>query len=520
MIKLNLHKILFILIICLLGMLLITSCTNEPKRASTNLKLNLIPFPKSIKGKVNKEGEYRALEYIATIKTEEKGWENAKNAFCEYAKDIHNVVFSDSKDAEIILIKDTSLTEGAYKITVGNKVKLYASEDNGINNSLSMLLQLMKKSDNGLFVPKVTVNDKPDSSYRGMMVDLARDWHEFEFLINYVDMCYYYKINVLHLHFTDSQSYTLPSELYPDLSTKDRHYTKQQINELVEYAYARGVELMPEIDVPGHCDSFQSAYRDIFGTGGIIHQHEASMDAMSNIFGELCDMFPYSKYIHIGGDEAAIDKWVTCRGCKNYIQSKGIDTAIKDKKLLSEQMLANFVSHLANAVFTKNKIPVVWEGFAKEVNDMVSKDIIVMSWENYYQPTEDLLAAGFRIINSSWVPLYIVTPDVHWSQEQVFNWDIYSWKPVHPQSPFPEGFTIKPNDKVLGGQILAWGDQIITKYKGNIRNGVMEEMKLLLERLPALSEKTWNVNSKLKYSVFTESYEKTRSDIVKLLLIK
>ena len=106
--------------------------------------------------------------------------------------------------------------------------------------------------------------DAPDCSYRGMMVDLARNWHDFTYLISYVDMCYYYKISVLHLHFTDDQSYTLPSKRFPKLSTKGRSYTPEQIEALNQYAEARGIQLMPEIDVPGHCISFQKEYPDIF----------------------------------------------------------------------------------------------------------------------------------------------------------------------------------------------------------------------------------------------------------------
>ena len=114
-------------------------------------------------------------------------------------------------------------------------------------------------------------------------------------------MCYFYKVSVLQLHFTDDQSYTLPSKLFPKLSTENQSYTSTQIQGLVEYANARGVELMPEIDVPGHCRSFGEAYGDLFGTKGVICQHTDSMRAMKDLFAELCDMFPYSKYIHIGG---------------------------------------------------------------------------------------------------------------------------------------------------------------------------------------------------------------------------
>lgn len=509
-------KILYVTIAMLLLGITVKSCLTVTSRASTNVTLSLIPVPKQIHGKINKNNEYKALEYKATISCFEENWNQAENAFCEYSEKIHGINFTKSNDAEVQLIKDQGISKGAYKIESGKKVIIYASDENGLNYALAMLLQMLQKSDNGIYIPTVKISDYADSSYRGMMVDLARNWHDLKYLLNYVDMCYYYKINVLHLHFTDSQSYTLPCDTYPDLPTENRHYTKDQISTLVEYSHARGVELMPEIDVPGHCESFQKKYHDIFGLGGIIHQHENSFEALEGIFNELCDMFPYSKYIHIGGDEATISKWLSCAKCKKYAEDHGIDTSIKDTDLLQEQMYAHFVTRLANVVFENGRTPIVWEGFSSKVNDLVSKDIIVMSWENYYQPTPQLIEAGYKIINCSWVPLYIVTPDVHWSQKEVFNWNIYSWKPVHGGSPYPNGLKIEPTDQVLGGQILAWGDKIMTEYK-NVDDGVKEEMRLLLERLPALSENTWNVKNTRDYDEFKKAFSKTNGDLTKVL---
>ena len=142
----------------------------------------------------------------------------------------------------------------------------------------------------------------------------------------------------------------------------------------------------------------------------------------------------------------------------------------------------------------------------------------MMSWENYYQPTPDLLEGGFRIINCSWVPMYVVTPNTHWSQEAVFNWNIYSWKPVHGGSPYLDGLTVEPTDQVMGGQLLAWGDAIMTAYADNLEEGIRQEQKLLLERLPALAENTWNVADKeITYEAFTAAYEEANKDLAKIL---
>lgn len=486
----------------LLGVLV--SCQGF-NRDSKYISFNLVPNPKKLDGDKNQHNEYKAYNYKATIKTEKSEFKNALTSFCKYAERILDVTFEEvSKSPEIVLEYDSELKAGAYKIDASKKnVTISASDEGGINNGLATMLQIMQKSDNGVYVPEVEIYDYPDSSYRGMMVDLARDWHEFDYLFNYVDMCYFYKLSVLHLHFTDDQSYTLPSDVYPELPTENRHYTKEQINELVEYAHERGIEIMPEIDIPGHCTQFQKAYPKLLGFGGIIHLHDDAFNALEEIFDELSEMFKYSKYIHIGGDEAAIMNWTQCKKCKDYAQTQGIDSNMADKRLLSEQMLAHFVSRVADVVFKNGKTPIVWEGFAKEVNDMVSKDIIVMSWENYYQITPDLIEAGFTIINCSWNPMYVVTPVAKWPVEEVFAWDIFSWKPVHPQSPYINtgGVQIEPSDQVIGGQLLAWGDHIEKQFE-NVEDGVKEEMRLLLERLPALSENTWNKEKSRTFEEF------------------
>lgn len=485
--------------------LLMVSCGG--RRAQTDVKLNLIPSPKEIKNIRNGAG--KALEFNTKIYCANAEWNDAVSTFCEYAQKMYGVNFTlEAQGADIELIHE-ALKSGAYRISSGESgVSVYAGDAYGFHHAFATLLQMMSKSEAGVYITAAQIIDEPDGEYRGMMVDVARTWHDFEFLLDYVDACYFYKVNVLHLHFTDSQSYTLPCDAFPKLPTESRSYTKEQISELVHYANARGIQLMPEIDLPGHCESFQKKYHPIFGLGGILCQNNDSFAALEQIYTELCALFPNSRYIHIGGDEAAIANWLNCRKCIAYAESQGINTSISDKKLLSEQMYAHFVNRLARFVLDQGKIPVAWEGFAKEVNDMVTKDLIVMSWENYYQVAPDLLSAGFQIINCSWTPMYVVTPAAHWTQEEVYNWNVFKWQPVHGGSPYIHtGLQIEPTDQVLGGQLLAWGDAMISPYAGKIREGVKLEFSLLLERLPAMAENTWNIHHKtMDYNDFLNRY--------------
>ncbi len=254
--------------------LTLTACTSGKK--AEDATLGLIPAPKEVKGKPDKNGKFPRGDYPATIQNAERSWNESINAFCDYSKKLHDTVFTISEEGAIRIVWNTGLASGEYRLEITKKqANLLASDLDDLNHGLSTLLQLMKKRDaGGITLPILEMTDRADCSWRGMMVNLARNWHDFSFLLDDVDMCYYDKISILHLHFTDSQSYTLPSDAYPDLPTQGKQYTKEQIRELVDYAQARGVLLMPEIDIPGHCEPFTQAYPKLFGINGIICQHE------------------------------------------------------------------------------------------------------------------------------------------------------------------------------------------------------------------------------------------------------
>lgn len=397
-----------------------------------------------------------------------------------------------------------NMAEGEYAIKCEDgKIILNASGLPGINNAYSTLLQLAA-ANNGE-IPCVEIYDKPDCEYRGLMIDLARVWHPFEFLLKYVDLCRFYKFSYLHLHFTDTQSYTLPCKAYPKLPTDNRHYTYEEIKKLNEYAYARGVKIMPEIDVPGHCTPFLENYPELFGHNGIIGFHKEVIDAFEKIIDELCEMFPYSDRIHIGGDEADIKQWLSCEKCKAYAKECGIPVD-NDKRLSSERILACFVAKLSSFVLKNSKIPVVWEGFCNQVNYLVPKTTQIFSWENYYQTTPELIDAGYTVINGSWCPNYVVEPVVMWSVKECFEWDIYSFRPVHPDSPYINStLKVPPYEKMIGGQLLSWGDAGANAE--NTRRHIISEFEKVSERAAATAENTWNIEKKITFEEFDLSHK-------------
>ena len=411
---------------------------------------------------------------------------------CDFVNRIRPETLSvgDCEEA-ITFCQNGALEPAAYEIIIDDtRVTITSGDEEGAFNGVSTLVQLLDREG---YVPFVRISDGPSCSYRSVMLDLARVWHDFDLILQYIDLCRFYKIKVLHLHFTDYQSYTLPSRLFPKLSTPGRSYSPEQIRRLCDYAKLRGVELVPEIDVPGHCVAFQQHYPDTFGTDGIIRFSERAIDSMKQLFGELCDMFPDSKYIHIGGDEAEIGRWLDHHENFDFYRSLGIEPEGQDTAYVKERLYAAFVNEMANAVFEKGKQPIAWEGFKECVNEFVRKDLIMVSWENYYQTAPSLLKAGFQVINCSWQPLYVVTPRSFWSEREVFDWDVTTWIPVHDQSPYCGSFVkVEDTPQIMGAGLCVWSDRIEQFYGDQIREGVKDEFELVKGRLPALSENAWN----------------------------
>ena len=500
------------------------------------MSINIIPLPKHIEE--DPFGGYALLKPVLCVPEQ---WERAAAAFCGYASGIgihFEIRVNDSADScgscvncpvgssEQIIIayeKGSVRYSGGYELCINSGGGyICAADETGFSRGLATLFQLIRAGGSaeksGLALPVVKIEDGPDCSYRGMMVDLARYWHPFEFLLSYIDLCWYYKLSSLHLHFTDDQSYTLPGKKYPKLSTSGRSYSFEEISRLNRYALDRGIEIIPEVEVPGHNSGFSAGYPELFGTNGIICMHEDSVSAIADIFREVCELFPYSRHIHLGGDEANLKRWLDCPECMEYARSIGIDTNAPGEEIC-DRLYVDFIVRTAGVIKEKGKIPIVWEGFPKHMNHLVPKDIVVMSWENYYQITPDLLEAGFEIINCSWNPMYIVAPDVKWTPEEVNAWSIFKWRPVHPGSPFiGREYESEPTDKVLGGQLLAWGDRVISAYAGNENQGAFVEMKLLSERLPYLAQNTWNRDGREEFSSISRVVDNVRPRIESVLL--
>ncbi len=403
-----------------------------------------------------------------------------KKAFKRIFKKTYGVSIADGEGG-IVLGYDASLAEEEYKI---DGATIYAATHFGAKNGLASMLQLVNTADKeSITITETKVEDKPDKDFRAFMVDLARQWHDFDVLLGYVDLCYINKIKYLQIHFTDDQGFTLPYRCFPNAPTKARSYTHEEIAYLVEYAHEASVEIIPEYEGIGHSREIIKNCPEEFGNEYDGPMNEKIMcigkpTTLGNVrlmLKELTEVFKYSRYIHVGCDEALHTNWTACHYCRDYMKRQGIETTL--------ELYAHFAQKIVDMCLSLGRTPIVWEGFHKDHNHLISKDAIVMSWENTYQPTPDILAGGFKTVNAAWKPLYHVP-------EKTCQWSIlgedfylYRWDNGSDKSVAHGGLTVEPTEQVIGAMMCQWE----CNYE--------QEHDWIVENLPPFADRVWNVEA-------------------------
>ena len=393
--------------------------------------------------------------------------------------------------------RDEALAPGEYRIEVGSACRVTASCAEGLCRAFSVIAQISERTcDKYVKVPKCVIHDRPDSPFRGLLIDVARRWHPADYLFRYVDVCSMLGVNRLILHFTDDESYTLPCRAFPLLPTGCRHYTEEEMRALDSYAASRGVTIIPEIDMPGHSAQFSLKYPEIFGRCGIMEATDKVFGALGAIYKEASELFPHSPFIHAGGDEAVLGRWDDSDATKEYMADHGIPDFVA--------LYGHFVGKVCKTILSLGRTPIVWEGFGKGANDLVPKETLVISWENHYQTACELSDAGFTLLNASWRPLYVVSPWQKWSPREILSWDKYSFDHWWETSKaYGRGITLPRDASVEGGMLCAWGDYL--KNYESSRLACQLEFASVVPRLSAAAEKLWNDDS--CYEEDEEGYE-------------
>jgi len=467
--------------------------------------INLLPIPKEVE--ILSEDFHGITLGIHTNVIE---WKDIVEGYCESFEKIFEVRLPVCDNAGIELVLDDTIEENTYVLdSTETQIVIYAGAREGVLYGLASTLQLITLKNGNICVQSFKITDYPDKEFRAFMVDMNSYWHSFDKMLKYIDLCFMYKINHLHMHIADNDRYTMPSKAFPKLN-EGKHYTYEQIAEMNRYADARGIKLVPEFECPGHAKSLTRAYPEIFSNhvegdnmiffsemGDVIDQNglvcagsEVSFEAVKTLIAEIVELFPNAPYIHIGGDEAPYQIWSQCLECQTYMKKHGIKSA--------HELYSEYVGRVASYVLSLGKTPMVWEGFPNEGSHYVPKETVVVAWESHYQLCTELLDNGFRIINASWQPTYLVSSiSKRWGPKELLEWNVYNWQHWWNESAaYLNPITIQPTDDMLGATICSWG----LSYEQHIGR--------LLDNLPAFSERTWTVGRNIDFEQYKEIFKK------------
>ncbi len=437
----------------------------------------------------------------------------------------------------LTISNDPSLPNEGYhlKVTAAG-ITLSAKEPAGIFYGVQTLLQLFpaKIDQKSRVIPALTIEDHPRFAWRGLMLDVSRHFFTVAQVKDYIDQMVKYKFNLLHLHLTDDQGWRIQIKSLPKLTevgawrvdktgtfgkfsppaadeprTYGGFYTHEDIKELVQYAKQRYVNILPEIDVPGHSLAAIASYPELSCTpgnyavnsgeqfmiwpGGGQHFYgtldnticpalERSFDFLDKVFTEVAELFPF-EYIHMGGDETARNFWEKSEQIKALIQKEGL------KNL--DEVQSYFVKRVEKIINSKGKKLIGWDEI---LDGGLAPNAAVMSWRGMKGGIE-AARQGHEVVMSPTDFAYID----YMQGDAVIEPPVYSTlrlKKAYQFEPLPEG--VDPT-LVKGGQANLWTEQVYT---------MRHAQYMTWPRGMAIAEALWSPKEKRNWTDFSARVEK------------
>jgi len=314
--------------------------------------------------------------------------------------------------------------------------------------------------------------EKPRYPFRGMHLDVARHFFPKEVVERYVDLLAFYKYNYFHWHLTDDQGFRLELKKHPELTAvggTDGFYTQNDVREVVAYARARGITVIPEIEMPGHARAILAAHPELSCTGtplpvprtwGVFEDvmcvaNENTLRLVDDILDEVVALFP-GPYIHVGGDEVPPKRWSECPKEK----ALGLPT---------DQIEGWFMERVVKLVTTRGKRAMVWD---EAIDPRLPKDVIVVAWQSR-ERGDIARAAGYEVVLAPYQTLYF---NFHQSR-------VKGAEPGHEgYIPWSRVRAFDPGPGVLGAEGTLWTEYVTTQ----------DDIDLLVApRIAALADVLW-----------------------------
>lgn len=429
------------------------------------------------------------------------------------------------KDFQGILLKRQASrsikNEEGYRLKVSRKsLVLTATSGHGLFYGIQTIFQLMgaeicrhnlPMTYKEWEIPCVEIVDYPRYSYRGMHLDVCRHFFPVSFVKKYIDLLAMYKMNTFHWHLTDDQGWRIEIKKYPGLTatgawrvdhedlpwnerppqkpgekaTYGGFYTQDEIRDVVRYAAARYINIIPEIEMPAHCVSALAAYPQLSCTGGpftvptgsywpnidiFCAGNDSVFTFLQDVLTEVMDLFP-SNYIHIGGDEADKTNWKTCQKCQERMRSEGL----KDEN----ELQSYFIKRIEKFIISKNRKLIGWDEI---LEGGLAPEATVMSWRGI----EGGIAAARQGHDA------IMTPTSHcyldyYQADPAFEpkaiGGFVTLRKVYFYEPTPEELNKKEARHILGVQGNLWTEFI---------NDPSHVEYMVLPRMIALAEVGWS----------------------------
>lgn len=451
-----------------------------------------------------------------------------------------SVAAGTSEDAKDNVYFTLDLQDGgkeAYTINVSSDgILVRAVAPEGIYRATRTLLKSVgSEKTSSVEFPSAEVSDWPRFGYRGLMLDVSRHFSDVEMVKRTIDMLALHQLNIFHWHLTDDQGWRIEIKSHPELTEigawRDdtvvgrylggtdyptdgkRHggfYTQEQIREIVAYAKERYIEIIPEIDLPGHTSAVLAAYPQlgcedkeykVANRWGVIRDvlcagNPASLDLFKDIMDEVCDLFP-GKYIHLGGDECVKDRWKACPKCQRKIRELGLKDGSRYSK--EDYLQSWFMGEVASFVQSKGKRVIGWDEILEGVP---MDDSVIMSWRG----TEGGITAarmGHDVVMTPTSDMYFDQSQTLASQlEEIPVGGFINVMKVYSYEPLPASLTPEQQKHILGCQANVWCEYMpeerIRQYQ-------------ILPRLAALSEVQWTMPERKNYKDFLKRLPKMLS---------
>lgn len=404
--------------------------------------------------------------------------------------------------------------EGYHLLNNGYEIKIVSKTEKGIFYGLQTLIQLISpEKKNSLSIPQVVIKDYPRFAYRGLHLDVSRHMFPVSYIKRYIDLLAFHKLNYFHWHLTDDQGWRIEIKQLPKLmsvgawregtiiglfpgkgldSTRyGGYYTQEEVKEIIAYAESRYVEIIPEIDIPAHNMATIAAYPELSTTpdipkkvavtwgiynrqNNVLAPSAKTFDFLKIVFDEISQLFP-SKYIHIGGDEAAKQWWKQSPESQQFMKEHGL----KDE----DELQSYFIKEVQKMIHEKGKIIIGWDEI---LEGGIAPNAILMSWRG---EKGGITAANMnhKVIMCPQEYLYFDLTQQKDDDSIVAIRSITPWQKVYAYDPVPKELKKDKETFIWGAQANVW-----TEYINN--SSKLEYM--VLPRLAAFSEVVWSPLSK------------------------